>query len=72
MNKLVKYVALLSIVFTAGLAFVNSFVPEYDKWREKYPQEPDPEDDEDETPNGVSTQSAEELFKQGQLTEKGE
>lgn len=68
MSSIVKYVALLSIVFSAGLAFVNAFVPEYEQWREKYP--PEVEEDEDDTPEGdVQVQKAEDLFN---LEAKGE
>jgi hypothetical protein len=65
MKSLVKWMALIAIFATAGKVFMDSFLPEYEQWREKYPPEPDPEEDELENDESQNLQNipASDLFK---------
>jgi hypothetical protein len=62
MKSIVKWMALLAILATAGKCFMDSFLPEYESWREKYPPEPE-EEDEEADENAAQVVSAQDLFK---------
>ena len=68
--KIMKWIALLGIVMTAGMAFIREFTPALEKWREQYPPEPE-EDDEEEQENAPQIQTAEQVFNTPSLTEEG-
>jgi hypothetical protein len=74
MKSLVKWMALVAIFAASGKCFMDSFLPEYEAWREKYP--PEPEINEDEFDNdGAEVVAASDLFKPDEaafLAEKGD
>jgi hypothetical protein len=63
MKSLVKWFALFAVLALAGKAFIEVFNPEYEKWREKYPPEPEPVDDEDDDDETGKVVQAQDLFK---------
>jgi hypothetical protein len=62
MKTVVKYLALMAIVAVALKSFIDAFTPEYEAWREKYPPEPD-EDEEDANATLDNVVQASDLFK---------
>ncbi|MBF0574413.1 hypothetical protein [Dysgonomonas sp. GY617] len=63
MKKIIKYMALFAIVATATKAFVDAFTPEYESWKEKFPPEPEIEDDEESGDVAANAVQASDLFK---------
>ena len=63
MKKIVKYMALFAIIATAAKCFVDAFTPEYEQWKEKYPPEPEEEDEEEPSQVAGQVVQASELFK---------
>jgi hypothetical protein len=63
MKSIVKWMALVAIFATAGKYFMDYFLPEYEAWREKFPPEPDPDDEELDPVADASVVPASDLFK---------
>lgn len=62
MKSLVKWMALLAILATAGKCFMDAFLPGYEEWREKYPPEPEELDDDDPDNPDATVIPAKDLF----------
>lgn len=63
MKSIIKWMALLAIFATAGKLFMDAFLPEYEAWREKYPPEPDEDDETDSENPEQNVIQAQDLFK---------
>ncbi|MDH6309788.1 hypothetical protein M2451_002028 [Dysgonomonas sp. PFB1-18] len=62
MKTVVKYLALMAIIAVALKSFIDAFTPEYEAWREKYP--PEPEEDEEDAGEALgNVVQASDLFK---------